>query len=297
MDTILYTESSGSNGAVKGIKANGTGGSTLATYPIDTVKAASPNPMVANQFAFASVDTTGPTAKLYRGNATLSTTGALQLSPTTFEDIDDVQFTPDGQNVIFKAVTPGSTTGYKIYIVPVTGGPETLLDQVFEFSVCPIQGSNLIVYSKDLGTTSEVHTINYVTGTKAKLTNLGGDVFYPTWSRDATKILFISSVGGGNRDVYQVPSNGGATTQITNTVGVSEDYAFFNSDASKIAFLSSPGTGTNYNLGVMNANGSSPTTIVSSDTLGLMIYWTSTLGRSPTVNIPGIRFGKSRRDR
>lgn len=294
-DTILYTISDGTVNFLKSINPDGSGDTPLASYTADSTKAVAPNPTKANEFAFAAIDTSGPTAKLYKGTSALNPATSTQLTPTVFLDIDDVQFTPDGNFVIFKA---DSGLGYKMYVIPVSGGSETVLDDVFEMSVNPVVGTHLVAYSKPLATTSEVYTIDYTTATQTPITNLGTDVFFPTWSRDGGTILFSYSPSAlQNPDLYKVLVSSGVVTQITNTPNDVETFGFYNSDKSKIASILFDGGGS-LNLAVMNGDGSGAANIVSNNSLGVTCYWTDTNGRRISANLPHFQFGtKSRRIR
>ena len=290
----MYTISDGTTNFLKAIKPDGTANGTLASYVASGTKAVAPNPTKTNQFAFATIDNSGanPAAKLYLGNSSLNPAASTQLTNTVFQDIDDVQFTPDGAFVIFKA---DSGSGYNMYRVSVAGGSETYLDGVFEMAVCPVAGSHLIAYSKPLASTSEVYVIDYTTATTTAVTSLGVDVFYPTWSRDGGTILFAFAPSASvNLDLYKVTYPSGVVTQVTNTPSINETFGFYNSDKSKIAAIGFDGSG-NLNLQTMNGDGSSATNLISDNSLGVTCYWTDTNGRSMRVNLPHFQFGNNGR--
>ncbi|MBS1702526.1 MAG: PD40 domain-containing protein [Armatimonadetes bacterium] len=291
-DSILYTIGDGTFTFLKSIKSDGSNDTSLASFAVATTKAVAPNPTKTNQYAFASIDQNTSQMTLYLGNSALSTSSATLLTSTSFVDIDDIQFTPDGTYIIFKA---DSGLGYKMYRIPVTGGNEVSLDDVFEFSVSPVNGSHLIAYSKPLATTSEVYTIDYTTATQTPITSLGADVFYPTWSRDGSTILFgYLAPSAVNADLYKVSSSGGTATQVTNSSNVYEIMGFFNEDMTKIASVGFDAS-NNLNLSVMGADGSNVNSILSDNSLGVTCYWTDSNGRAIAVNLPHFQIGPRKR--
>lgn len=288
-DQVLYTVSDGSVTFLKSIKPDGTADVALASFLATDIKAVAPNPTVTNKFAFASLDSVNVTARLYYGNAALNPGTSTLLTPTVFADIDDVQFSPDGTTILFKADTGN---GYKLYAIPVTGGSEVVLDDVFEFHVNPVVGTKLVAYSKPLASTSEVYKLDYTTGVPVPVTALGSDVFFPTWSRDGQTILFsYASSVLTNQDLYSVGVNGGTVTQVTNTPTIVETFGFFNHDKSKIAAIMFDGLG-NLNLEVMDGNGTNANTIVTNNSLGIICYWTDLDGRKISMNLPHYQIGK-----
>lgn len=260
---------------------------------IGSVEAVAPNPTKTNEYAFGKI-TSGPVAKLYKGTSALNSATGTLLTSTSYQDIDDVQYTPDGAYIIYKADTG---TGYKLYRIPAAGGSPVVLDTVFEFSVSPVSGSHKLVYSKDLGTTSEIFTMDYTTASSTQITTLGSDVYNPSWSRDGNTILFsFIAAAATNADLYSVPAAGGSVTQVTNTPNEYEYLGMYNEDATKIATIYADSTFA-MNLGVYDISGSSLGSILADTSLGINCYWTDSNGRAVRINMPHFHIGPRKRTR
>jgi hypothetical protein len=274
---------------LKSIKADGTNDTALASFTAGNITAVAPNPTKPNQFAFASFNSTTLKYKLYKGSAALDPASSVLLTSTTYDAVDDVEFTPDGAYVIFKA---DAGTGYKLYRVAVGGGSAVALDDVFEFSVSPVVGSNLIAYSKPLATTSEVYTIDYLTSTQTQVTNLGIDVYSPTWSRDGANILFGYTADPlvDNIHLFNTTYPGGTVTEVTPVSAYNEPFGFYNENMTKVAVVRSGIAGVF--LSVYDITGASYFDAVTNDSLGPVCYWTDSTGRAASANIPHFKFGK-----
>jgi hypothetical protein len=195
--------------------------------------------------------------------------------------------------VIFKA---DSGSGYKIYRVAVGGGSEVALDDVFEYSVSPVVGSHLIAYGKPLTSTSEVYTIDYLTGTQTPVTSLGVDVFSPNWSRDGQNIIFGFSHEAvpttENYHLFNATYPGGVVTQVTPATSSSVTFGFYNSTMTQLVEIGigTGATGVFMDTYTIGAGTNNP--LISDNNLGNTCYWTDANGRANSVNIPSYLFGK-----
>lgn len=286
-NAILFTRFDGSGVFLKSIKEDGSNETVLASFNGDTIKAVAANPNTANQFAFVNFDSaTIPSMKLYRGNSALNPATSTQLTTTVFEDVLDVQFSPDGQYVLFSAVRTGDAN-YKLFVVPAAGGTETILDNGGDFSVCPDSANRTVVYSKDnpSGTSSDLYTVNYVTGAgKTALTTLNTETFTPSWNRAATKVYFSSQqpVSGGSgtqTELFTVTYPGGVTAQVTTTDAVFESGFGVNEGESKVSYINFTGSDTDSGVYVMNADGTGVLKLVGSTGIGISTYFTNSQGR------------------
>jgi len=265
----------------------------LASYVAGNVTAVAPNPTKPNQFAFANFNSGTSKYKLYKGNTSLDIATSTLLTTNSYDGIDGVQFTPDGLYVIFKA---DAGSGFKLYRVAVGGGVPTVLDSgVFEFSVNPVVGTNLVAYAKDSGTSSDVYTVDYLTANKVQVTNLGIETFSPNWSRDGANIVFGHSPDPFNENIhlFNVTYPGGTVTEVTPASTFNEAFGFYNEDMTKVAVLRVGGSGVlldSYDIG-----STSFTTVVDNTSLGSTCYWTDSNGRSVSANIPSFQFGSHRR--
>lgn len=103
----------------------------------------------------------------------------------------------------------------------------------------------------------------------AGLTNLSNNTagdYLAGLSSDCSKILFESD-RSGNRDIFSMNFDGSGVMQLTHNPG--EDYRpFYSPDDKKIGFISRPGNSGQYDLWVMNADGSNLHQVSTSATNG-----------------------------
>lgn len=274
---------------LKSIKEDGTNETVLASFSGDTTKAVAANPNTVNQFAFINiVNGTSTEMRLYRGNSALDPASSTQLTATVFDDVLDVQFSPDGQYVLFSAVRPGDLN-YKLFVVPAAGGTETILDDGGDFAVCPDSTNRVVVYSKDnpSGVSSDLYSMNYTTGAGGTaLTTLATEAYTPSWNRAGTKLYFASQQpvsgggGGAQTELFTVPFPSGSATRVTTTDPVFESGFGVNENETKVSFINFTGSATDSGLYVMNANGTSSIKLVAGTNLGFTTYFTNSQGRS-----------------
>lgn len=269
---------------LKSIKADGSGETVLATFDNASIAAVAKNPNTNNSFAFAKITMSGatPTVRLYLGNSTLSTTGALLLTTTVFDSIGDIQFSPSGDKVLFSGLR-AIDQNFKLFSVPIAGGAISIIDDADDFQVCPNSSSPLVTYSKSVtSSVSEIFTANYQTnGSITKVSNLNSTSLSPTFNRAGTLILFSSvAAASGRNDLFTIPTSGGTTTQVTSTSNTSEFGAMFNEDGTKISYIGVDVNPLLTGLYVCNADGSSSIQLVGSTSLGFTTYFTDSNGRS-----------------
>ncbi|MCX6343218.1 MAG: hypothetical protein NTU72_12665, partial [Fimbriimonadales bacterium] len=80
------------------------------------------------------------TVRLYLGNSTLSTTGAILLTTTVFDSIGDIQFSPSGDKVLFSGLR-AIDQNFKLFSVPIAGGAISIIDDADDFQICPNSNS------------------------------------------------------------------------------------------------------------------------------------------------------------
>ena len=93
-------------------------------------------------------------------------------------------------------------------------------------------------------------------------TNLTNDPAYDEFAAgapDGSKIAFTRLVGGGPGDIFVMNPDGSGQTNLTNTPAPDE-HPDWSPDGQKIAFGSYAGSGSNWEIVVMDADGSNATT-------------------------------------
>lgn len=107
----------------------------------------------------------------------------------------------------------------------------------------------------------DIYLVNPDGSNLQRLTN-GKDAWEPDWSPDRSKILFTSTLHGGEEEVHVMDADGSNVRRLANTPGDSTSSwsADWSPDGQKIVFMSNRDGSTlgsdGYDLYVMNADGS-----------------------------------------
>lgn len=120
---------------------------------------------------------------------------------------------------------------------------------------------SLIVYDATSGQTTDVFTIDPVTGKSKNLTKGTGFNGMPGWSNDHSRILFSSDRDAEPRmyDLYTMKSDGSDIRRVTNTPDVAEWSAKFSPDNTRIGLIEKRKDG--YFIVVMDADASNARTL------------------------------------
>lgn len=124
-------------------------------------------------------------------------------------------YSPDGQSIAFRSERDGGG----IFIMGATGeSPRRLTNEGFDPEWSPDGAS--IVYATEgiidpLSRTTISRLIVVNVGTGATSTILESDGVQPAWSPSGARIAFWSVTGGGQRDIFTIPSAGGEPVPVT----------------------------------------------------------------------------------
>ena len=96
----------------------------------------------------------------------------------------------------------------------------------------------------------------------------------PTWSPDGTRLAFVSDRGGrGRSEIWVVNVDGSGLVKLTTNIQLAPDPLYgldvgpsWSPDGSRIAFASGRDSLSNYELYVMNADGSNQTRLTNNTT-------------------------------
>ncbi len=119
------------------------------------------------------------------------------------------------------------------------------------------RGATRIAFSSKRDGDYEIFTMNMDGSGLTQLTKNTKDDVGPAWSPDGTKIAF-QSYRDGQPEIYVMNADGSQQTRLTNYAGYDGEPAW-SPDGTRIAYIS----GQNYNLYVMNANGSGSVLLAS----------------------------------
>jgi hypothetical protein len=138
-------------------------------------------------------------------------------------------------------------------------------------------GSKIVFVSKPIGEIeTEIYTMDLDTGNITRLTNNSYEDIYPDWSPDGNKIAFVSDrIGGGDRNIYIMNSDG-SNPQRLNLPSelLNHGPPRWSPDGQKIAFDATE-TGSDYDVYVVNNDGSGLNKLVNSNYLDIEPSWSS----------------------
>lgn len=197
--------------------------------------------------------------ELYTMNA--DGTGQTRLTTNTADDFSP-RWSPDGTRLAFQTTRDGNR---EIYTVAADGSAPvnvTNLPASAEFSPSwSPDGSRIVFYSNRTGS-NQIYTIAADGTDLRQLTDSPGSNENPTWSPDGSRIAFISDrLVAGNYDIWTMDPNGGELHHLTLTAGY-DIHPAWSPDGTKLAFTSER-NGPDYDVFVMNADGTNPVDITS----------------------------------
>jgi TolB protein len=138
-----------------------------------------------------------------------------QLTTHPAPDLDP-DWSPTGSEIVFVSYNRSLASGYEIFRIPATGGPETWLTGGTDsfFPDWSPDGSQ-IVYAKTGPLYLNLWVMPRTGGPGVRITfDDDWSNWSPAWSPDGTQIAFTSG-RSGNADIWVMPATGGPATQLT----------------------------------------------------------------------------------
>jgi len=206
-------------------------------------------------------------------------TGMRPLTNNRSNDADPA-WSPDGSQVAFESVT-GDV--FDLYVVQADGsGWYQVTDEVNRTDVQPSwspDGTTLVFSRQKMDGTGSISLVSATGGAITPLTNEQRFNAHPVWSPDGSTILWESD-RSGNHDLWLMNADGSNQRNLTNTPDVQESNPNWSPDGTKIAFDSCtatswpcPGGSVDYNVFVMNADGSGVIQLTFSPKIDLNPAW------------------------
>ncbi len=149
--------------------------------------------------------------------------------PDQFDSIQNQQFSPDSQTVVFVVRSPNDQT-HNLFSVPAAGGdsirlnlpvlsPVGTFEFFMEFAISPDSQHVLYLADQDTADQYELYQVPISGGEQIKLNGTlseNGDVEWVSYAADGKFILYISNPEGGNKyELYSKSTASGNTVQLT----------------------------------------------------------------------------------
>lgn len=236
----------------------------------ENIPAAAPNPALTQwAFFYTAVLDGNPVYNVYR-NTTPTFTGASKLTTNDFEFVGTIEYTPDGNKIIFTASLGANDFG--VYSMNTNGtGLVRLGDGEEAFSNAV--GDKLVITRLTAGA-GEIGTMNMNGSGFVNVSNNPAEDIHPQWSKDGTKIYFASN-RNGNFDVFRMNANGASPTAFSSHAD-DEFGPSPNENESQAAFSVISVNPNDIGVYRIDANGANRTRIVDSTSVGQRVFWSPT---------------------
>ena len=163
------------------------------------------------------------------------------------------QWSPDGTKFLFARMYP-SDFHSDIWMVNADGSDLHQVGSVIGFGPRWSNDGEKILYC-GLAGDYEIFTMDTSGANQVQLTDNGAEDYWPSWSPDEGKILFVSD-RDGNFEVYTMDADGTDPVRLTTSLQ-NEDDAEWSPDGSRIAFIS--WRDGHMEIYIMNADGTEQT--------------------------------------
>jgi len=165
-------------------------------------------------------------------------------------------WSPDGKKIAF-ACQLSSDDDFEIYTMDIQS---KALTQVTDNSVTDCHpawspNSHKIVFTSTRDGNHELYVADLLAGTQTRLTDEPAYDDYPEWSPDGSMIVFVSE-RDGNQEIYSMNIASKAITRLTYNEHT-DKHAQWSPDGQKICFVSNRDGGSDLDVYVMNADGTS----------------------------------------
>ena len=209
-------------------------------------------------FSALSSDSTETTLELAKNGQTV----VLRVGPSSAE------FSPDGRSVAYEA--PGANGQPHLWVahsdwkharILVNHPPNEVGGELLQWSPDSKRIAYVFYVDNDNSKARQLHIID-ATGKNDHILLTNGDVFDPKWSADGRTLVYQESrpYFDGTREgvIVSAPADGSGVERDLTTISNEENiYPAFSPDGRSVAYVSNHNSGQQYEIWVMNADGSS----------------------------------------
>jgi Tol biopolymer transport system component len=212
--------------------------------------------------AFAFKDTGAKSSRLYVANADGS---QMTLIDDTPGEVQSPQWSPDGKRIAFRWLRSGDYTDTPMIVIDADGSNRIDLSEASGLKgwspAWSPDGTRLAVTGTRRSGRAPALFVMNADGTHAvRLTALGQEAQYPSWSPNGQWIAFHFVTDHGGFDIFKIHPDGSDLTRLTNGNGYNE-WPLWSPDSQQIAY--SKEDGPKPGLWLMNDDGSNPHSITT----------------------------------
>ena len=218
------------------------------------------------------------------------------LTQLTHSDRDDSNpaWSPDGRRIAFMSGRPGDLVlpGALAMMNADSSGLAQLAADIFDIYLVNADGSDLtqltddagrdffpswspdgqsVVFMSDRDGDPDIYLVNADGSGLTQLTHNGELEFFPNWSPDGQRILFYTWLTDGNPELYMMNADGSDRTRMTHNIEMASYHSFpvMSPDrqrVERIVSFSDPDGDDDYEIYIMNPDGSDLTQLTVADT-------------------------------